>query len=338
MLQKFKELNWLEKSREDEGQATPTSQWARCDEEITKGLDRFGDIFVWKGNRVKLQVPDDHNDYIHASPLTLKSNRTGRVSKYIAMQAPKKRTTDHVWRMVWHELESPAVIVMLSTDQSYRYYPAAPSESMTINAADEFNDGFLATVTCESVETSADGITEIRKLIMTVEGEEKEKIVWHLLYTQWPDYGIPDETDTASLINLIALSNTHNLSPQNPRIVHCRAGVGRSGTFIVLDHLLGELQAGAFRNELGSSWESRREDDPVFDAVNTLRMQRPNMVQAPPQYRFVYQVLKAAWEEKYGRKLVESGASTPGGSRPGSRGGPPTKILRLVDAEDVFTD
>lgn len=332
-LQRFQELSWLEKTREAEGRASQTSKWARCEADMTAGLDQFGDIFVWKGNRVKLRVPAEKNDYIHASPITVKSNRTGRQSKYIAMQGPKESTTDHVWRMVWDEHVS--VIVMLTTDKGYPYFPTLYRQTMVINESDEFGDGFYATVTCdEEVQKSADGATEIRKLVMRVDGEDKEKIIWHLLYTQWPDFGIPAETETASLLNLIELSKTKNLDPSNPRIVHCRAGVGRSGTFIALDHLLGELEAGAFRNDLHNAFHSNRQDDPVFETVNSLRMQRACMVQAPPQYRYIYQVLKRCWEEKYARKLRESPAS----SRPGSKGGEPTKILRLVDAEDVFTE
>ncbi|ELR03808.1 hypothetical protein VC83_04737 [Pseudogymnoascus destructans] len=339
-FQKFKELNWLERTRAADGRTTEDSKWARCDADLTAGRDRFGDIFVWKNNRVKLHVPDEMNDYINASPITMKSHRTPLQSKYIAMQGPKQSTTDHVWRMAWHELASPALIVMLTDDKGYPYFPSSASQTLPINTIDEFGDGFLGTVTCEGdAELSADGATEIRKLVMRVEGEQKEKVIWHLLYTQWPDFGIPAENETASLLNLIALSKEKNATPTNPKIVHCRAGVGRSGTFIALDHLLGELEAGAFPGDRGGggggAFEAFRRDDPVFDAVNSLRMQRPNMVQAVPQYRFIYEVLKRVWEDKYGRKLGEAG----GRGRPRGSGAVPTaKVLRLVDAEDVFTE
>ncbi|KFY74831.1 hypothetical protein V499_05189 [Pseudogymnoascus sp. VKM F-103] len=344
-LQKFKELNWLERTRAADGRTTENSKWARCDEDKTAGLDRFGDIFVWKNNRVKLHVPEEMNDYINASPITMKSHRTPLESKYIAMQGPKKCTTDHVWRMAWHELASPAVVVMLTDERGYPYFPSTASQTLSINTADEFGDGFLGTVTCEGdAELSDDGATEIRKLVLRVEGEEEEKVIWHLLYTQWPDFGIPAENETASLLNLIALTKEKNASPTNPKIVHCRAGVGRSGTFIALDQLLGELEAGAFPGDrgggaggagAGGGVEAFRRDDPVFEAVNSLRMQRPNMVQAVPQYRFIYEVLKRVWEEKYARKVGEVGEM----GRPRSTGGVPTaKDLRVVDAEDVFTE
>ncbi|KFX94522.1 hypothetical protein O988_06256 [Pseudogymnoascus sp. VKM F-3808] len=335
-IQKFKELNWLERTRAAEGRTTEDSKWARCDADMTAGLDRFGDIFVWKNNRVKLHVPSEMNDYINASPITMKSPRTPLESKYIAMQGPKQSTTPHVWRMAWHELASPGVIVMLTDDKGYPYFPSVASQVLTVNETDEFGDGFLGTVTCEGdAELSADGATEIRKLVMRVDGEEEEKVVWHLLYTQWPDFGIPAEQELASLLSLIELSREKNAGRENPRIVHCRAGVGRSGTFIALDHLLVELEAGAFPGDRPGAVESFRRDDPVFEAVNSLRMQRPNMVQAVPQYRFIYEVLKRLWEDKYGRKSAEGSAT----STPRSSGSlPTTKIPRVADEEDGFTE
>ncbi|KFY34684.1 hypothetical protein V494_06565 [Pseudogymnoascus sp. VKM F-4513 (FW-928)] len=331
---KFASLAWLERTRQADGRTNEDSKWARCDGDMTGSRDRFGDIFVWKNNRVKLQVPEDTNDYINASPITIKSHRTPLQSKFIAMQGPKQSTTDHVWRMAWHELASPAVIVMLTNDKGYPYFPSVASQTLTLNPSDEFGDGFAGTVTCEGdMELSPDGATEIRKLVMRVEGEEEEKIFWHLLYKEWPDFGIPAEHEIASMLNLIELSKEKNASPSNPRIVHCRAGVGRSGTFICLDHLLGELEAGAFPRDQGG-FDVLKGTDPVFDIVNGLRMQRPNMVQGVPQYRFIYTVLRRLWEEKYGSL---GGWEGEGNGTPRSSGSQ-ARVLRLADEEDVFTE
>ena len=60
-------MNWLERAREADGRINEDSKWARCDADTTAGLDRFGDIFVWKNNRVKLDVPEGMNDYINAA-------------------------------------------------------------------------------------------------------------------------------------------------------------------------------------------------------------------------------------------------------------------------------
>jgi protein-tyrosine phosphatase len=252
------------------------------------------------------------------------------------MQGPQENTTDHVWRMVWHELESPAVIVMLTTDKGYPYFPGKVGEEVKVNESDEFEDNFIGSVRCVELNESEDGATHIRKLIMKVDGEEREKIVWHLLFTAWPDYGIPNDFHVSSLMTLIQLSRSKRAKPTDPAIVHCRAGVGRTGTFIALDHMLGELDAGAFKVDNRSNFDANNIDDPVYDTVNRLRMQRPNMVQAAGQYKFIYEVLKKEWEKMYGRMLPRSRPGT--GSRPGSARGPDTKTLRVDEQDDVFHD
>lgn len=75
-------------------------------------------------------------------------------------------------------------------------------------------------------------------------GPVEEKILWHFLYKKWPDFGVPAMEDLDSFFTLMGLSREKNAGPHNPRIVHCSAGVGRSGTFIALEHLMRELEAG----------------------------------------------------------------------------------------------
>jgi len=79
-------------------------------------------------------------------------------------------------------------------------------------------------------------------------GEWEEKTVYHFLYKKWPDFGVPALEDLESFFTLMRLSREKNASPSNPRIVHCSAGVGRSGTFIALEHLMRELDAGVLED------------------------------------------------------------------------------------------
>lgn len=78
--------------------------------------------------------------------------------------------------------------------------------------------------------------------------EEEERVVWHFLYKKWPDFGVPALADLESFFTLMRLSREKNAGPHNPRIVHCSAGVGRSGTFIALEHLIRELDAGVLEH------------------------------------------------------------------------------------------
>ncbi|EGO55709.1 hypothetical protein NEUTE1DRAFT_67606 [Neurospora tetrasperma FGSC 2508] len=156
------------------------------------------------------------------------------------------------------------------------------------------------------------------------EEEVEERIVWHFLYKKWPDFGVPDLADLDSFFTLMSLSREKNAGPHNPRIVHCSAGVGRSGTFIALEHLMRELDAGVLENwdertaGVGESLSSpirtsqeevmspigstkgRDDNDLIFQVVNQLREQRKTMVQAESQYLFIYQVMRKLWLDKYG--------------------------------------
>ncbi|SLM36558.1 protein-tyrosine phosphatase 2 [Lasallia pustulata] len=80
-------------------------------------------------------------------------------------------------------------------------------------------------------------------------------------------------------------SRATNTGTDNPRIVHCSAGVGRSGTFIALEHLLAELAAGSLA-------DAKDDDDLIYNTVCELRKQRMMMVQSLTQYQFLYQVLR----------------------------------------------
>ena len=101
---------------------------------------------------------------------------------------------------------------------------------------------------------------------------------------------MPEGEDRAGLLELIKLSVEKNSGPDNPRIVHCSAGVGRSGTFIALEHLLAELEAGSLAR-------IKEDDDMIYDTVSALREQRMMMVQSVAQYQFLYQVLREEFKK-----------------------------------------
>jgi protein tyrosine phosphatase len=362
----------------------------------------------WQNNRIKLQVPEGHVDYINASPIVLTPSNGAEPDRYIAMQGPKQVSTDHVWRMVFEQLQDPAVIVMLTEthegnmEKCFPYFPRSKDDPpLEINKHDEFGDRFRATVRCEGMEeTPAGDAIELRKLVIrvlsrpqaqikvtkvpetTVEdsenkeadpdvrmespnsarptpskpdttdgdggGEDKmnqdnnditteleERTVYHFLYKKWPDFGVPSLSDLDSFFTLMRLSREKNAGPGNPRIVHCSAGVGRSGTFIALEHLMRELESGALANyddvnpaasvsvpgtdtpslgpgdggggsdaggaeEAGSGPPPGGMRDMIFETVNQLREQRRTMVQAESQYLFIYRVLRQLWVAKYG--------------------------------------
>ncbi|KAJ0117259.1 tyrosine phosphatase 2 [Diaporthe amygdali] len=477
IVAKFQEIVWMERNRIMQSLTNPSPdfKWARVTGDHLKRLDRYMNIQPWENNRVRLRVPPGKVDYVNASPIILSSTTPHQANRpqaqdrnskedtivglsdlagsgperYIAMQGPKRMTTDHVWRMVVEQLASPAVIVMLTEtheahmEKCYPYFPRSPDDApLEINERDEFGDAFRASVHCEAIEeTEAGDAIELRKLIIrsykspakiaktrgdgdrdqlttpvnAVDGsgdvkmlsplkaaheddlsaddsnddksanvdlgestktqqkdlplKYEERIVWHFLYKKWPDFGVPALEDLDSFFTLMRLSREKNASPENPRIVHCSAGVGRSGTFIALEHLMRELDAGALehwdspshfrhkRTDEGGSAstegtnngqhqrsdddsEGKMEveeqvvptevegDDLIFHTVNQLREQRRSMVQAEPQFLFIYQVMRKLWEDRYG----------PGGSSPTGAHQTPPKINGPSDAGGEESD
>ncbi|KAJ2992805.1 hypothetical protein NUW58_g2045 [Xylaria curta] len=305
---KFQELVWLERLRSQQGlqNPSPSFQFARVPFHETKILDRYNNIQPWANNRVHLPVPEGKLDYINASPIVspspLRPDTSPRFN-YIAMQGPKSNTVEHTWRMV-AQLESPVVIVMLTDthegymEKCYPYFPRdVHGERIEVGETDEFEDGFRAHVSCVSLEEKHDGAIQVRKLNLHVAGRG-DIIVWHLLYRRWPDFGVPRVEDHGSFFELMKLSRTLNSSTRNPRIIHCSAGVGRTGTFIALETLMREIDEGAMDSIDGDT--SDNNDDPVFRTVNNLREQRRTMVQADSQYALIYSVLRRQWLERHG--------------------------------------
>lgn len=286
-------------------QRDPTSPYCRPAMVDFRVLDRYANIHPYNGNRVHLKVPEGKVDYINASPIRLITKKDGKENNYIAMQGPKQSTIHHTWRMVWYQLASPAVIVMLTEtheggqEKCYQYFPKSPEDApLIINEQDEFADGFKATLECVEKEvTGLNNSIEARKLVMKVEGQEEEKIIWHLLYTKWPDFGVPNGEDVDAFFETMKLSRAKNSDSSNPRIIHCSAGVGRSGTFVALDHLADEVEAGALEDK--KFQDNDPEQDLIYETVNDLRGQRLLMVQADVQYQFLYAQVKRLWEAKY---------------------------------------
>jgi protein-tyrosine phosphatase len=140
-----------------------------------------------------------------------------------------------------------------------------------------------------------------------------DKEIYHLLFVGWPDFSVPEGENRNAMLNLINKSATLNTPPAvstsssfpldtvsdsatvhtpSPRIVHCSAGVGRSGTFIALDFLLAHLDQG--------NLDSVPDDvDPILDTVNAMRKQRMMMVQSEAQFLFLYDVMRIAWLEHH---------------------------------------
>jgi len=249
--------------------------------------------------------------------------------------------------MIAAETHDPAIVIMLTQthesgkEKCFRYFPSdMNAPTLPVNEHDEFADGFAGTLTLQSITEDEATRSTVREMRLRwrergteseggTEGKTQEKKVWHLLFAGWPDFLIPEGEDKEALVKLTEMSNALNTpGDESPRIVHCSAGVGRSGTFIALDYLLSELEDGAFDElDLGNEGDDEpiaaapvsgklAKNDPIMETVDRLRMQRMMMVQGESQFVFLYEVLREKWLERWKRKAKGTESSAiDGGER-----------------------
>lgn len=241
-------------------------------------------------SRIHLRVPEGESDYINASPITLTDPRTGSVFSYIAAQGPKQTGLSHFWHMVWQQTSDVAVIVMLTKtaeggrEKCFQYFPLDEgTEAISIDPVESVESAPAGSVRLSEVYLDESCNSTVRKLQLTF--GEQSKVIWHILFSGWPDFDVPQNEDRAALFELLRLSVEKNTDPSNPRIVHCSAGVGRSGSLISLEYLLAQIKSGALA-------ETKDDEDPIYDTVNKLREQRMTMVQSDAQYAFLYDVVR----------------------------------------------
>ncbi|KAI5284610.1 hypothetical protein KEM54_001200, partial [Ascosphaera aggregata] len=307
--------------------------------------DRYSNVVPFANSRIKLKVPEGQCDYINASPITLKDEDSTNTYKFIAAQGPKQDGIHDFWQMVFQETGPVAVVVMLTSifengrEKCAQYFPVDPRQStMELRSSSRQQDPFIDHWTAAMArsyradrgsqlnETANDNYNEpdkpqgtislldtewceaahsiIRKFQLTF--SNASKTVYHYHFQNWPDHGHPQSHDRDAIVALSRMTAERAGTPLNPRIVHCSAGVGRTGTFIALDHLLRALRSGALlrtnkrnqseRQEINAhvvlSDQEPRKRDIIFNTVDRLRRQRMYMVFTGVQYRFIHQVLR----------------------------------------------
>lgn len=241
--------------------------------------------------------------------------------------------------MVFHESKEVGVIVMLTQtfeagrEKCAQYFPLDSEQASMVLSENEFisfssdkdgqqeDGGVWGKVTLLETTFDTKSRSEIRKLELTIGSESK--IVWHFLFAGWADYSKPEGSDRQALLDLINLSASKCTS-DNPRVVHCSAGVGRTGTFIALDHLLRELESGQLLQV------DDPEIDPVFETVNQMREQRMMMVYNEMQMQFIYEVLREQADTKLGKISNPNNTESPS-SQTDERS---TKMAKLADEAD----
>ncbi|XP_067027504.1 receptor-type tyrosine-protein phosphatase S-like isoform X3 [Acropora muricata] len=239
--------------------------WENAKKPVNKNKNRYANIIPYDHSRVILPLIDgtEDSDYVNASYL---HGYDSTPNTYIACQGPVPGTYQDFWRMLWQE--NVTTVVMLTRlvehgrTKCHQYWPDKAETYLDI------------TVTNHKTETIAD--YAIRTFILQKKGSQERRQVQQFHFLVWPDKGVPRHA-TAVLALRRKVRTSHNSNNKNPLVVHCSAGVGRTGAFIVIDAML-------------ESIEKKKVVD-VFNYVKLLRVNRISMVQTEEQYAFIHMAL-----------------------------------------------
>ncbi|XP_077585587.1 receptor-type tyrosine-protein phosphatase epsilon-like isoform X2 [Stigmatopora nigra] len=235
--------------------------------EHNRDKNRYPNILPYDHSRVVLN-PVGHvcSDYINASYI----DGFKQKMKFIAAQGPKMETVADFWRMIWEQ--KTTTIVMLTNlkerkeDKCFQYWPEKGC----------WMYGNMK-VAMEDVTVLVD--YTVRKFCIQYGSEGPRArapcLVTQLHFTSWPDFGVP--FSPIGMLKFLKKVKAVNPSYAGPIVVHCSAGVGRTGTFIVIDSMIDMMHM------------EQRVD--VFGFVSRIREQRCQLIQTDMQYSFIYQAL-----------------------------------------------
>ncbi|NXP21897.1 PTPRJ phosphatase, partial [Scytalopus superciliaris] len=228
-----------------------------------RGKNRYNNVLPYDISRVKLSNESSGTgDYINANYMPGYNSRKA----FIAAQGPLPNTVEDFWQMIWEKNIYSIVMLTKCVEQARtkceQYWPDKQSKT--------YGD-IMVTIASEIVLPE----WTIREFTVEKSDTPESHTVCQFHFTSWPDHGVPETTDL--LINfrhLVYQYNRRNLI-DSPTLVHCSAGVGRTGTFIAIDRLIQQME---MENTVD-----------VYGVVYDLRMHRPLMVQTEDQYVFLNQ-------------------------------------------------
>ncbi|KAI7811745.1 putative mucin-19-like [Triplophysa rosa] len=227
-----------------------------------KAKNRYNDVLPYDASRVKLSMcGNPFEDYINANYIPGYNSR----KEFIAAQGPLPITVNEFWRMIWEKNVCTLVMLTKCKEQGRvkceKYWPSGTSHyhniSVTITSEIPLECWTIRDFSVKNVKTA----------------ETRNVRQFH--FTAWPDHGVPQSTELLNDFRHVVREHIDQYSRHSPTIVHCSAGVGRTGTFIAIDRLIFQIE--------------RESMVDVYGIVHDMRMHRPFMVQTEAQYVYLQQ-------------------------------------------------
>lgn len=235
------------------------------------GKNRYKDVGCLDNNRVKLNNPPWPHEYIHANYVGTPTNP----KRFICTQAPMDKTCADFWYMCLQEKVETIFMLCNLTEKGAKkcceYFPSKDKDTV------EFEEkGQKITVKYESskgVEFGKKSDAKVTETVYSVEGPGGLTMkTTHYHWIDWPDRGVP--TADMAILELLAKARVSKA----PIVVHCSAGIGRTGSVVMIEYIMDQFLSG----------QQIEESDKILQKI---RDQRNNSIQTDQQYLFVHQVI-----------------------------------------------
>ncbi|XP_027877347.1 receptor-type tyrosine-protein phosphatase F isoform X8 [Xiphophorus couchianus] len=241
--------------------------WENSNMEVNKPKNRYANVIAYDHSRVVLTSVDavPGSDYINANYI----DGYRKQNAYIATQGPLPETLSDFWRMVW-EQRSNTIVMMTRLEEKSRvkcdqYWPSRGTETY----------GMIQVTMLDTVELAT---YSVRTFALYKNGSSEKREVRQFQFMAWPDHGVPEyPTPILAFLRRVKACNPPDAGPM---VVHCSAGVGRTGCFIVIDAMLERMK--------------HEKTVDIYGHVTCMRAQRNYMVQTEDQYIFIHESLLEA--------------------------------------------